>query len=259
MAVRFIKLALALAVLAAIIFGGWQPGAAHHAVLRFNLEEMEATADRIFLGRCLAVEEKEEMIAGGLMPVTHYTFEVERAIKGRFPKRFTFSQLGHRARSNPKEPGVTMHGKPLSTKEFFHGMGAYEVGERLVLFLIPNYMGNKVTYPVGLDQGAFFVAEMPSGKALLRNNINNQGLFTAPYNNWRMKESDARVVFPDRYQPLADGVGESLVSNEVTAQSAQQALETLTTKRGALPLGEFLNVVETIVTAHGNAKGVISQ
>src|SRR5215471_20943473 len=71
---------------------------AHHAVLRFNLEEMTSTADRIFVGRCMAIEETEEMIAQGKMPVTRYTFEVERAVKGKLPKQITFRQLGHPAR-----------------------------------------------------------------------------------------------------------------------------------------------------------------
>ena len=258
MAVRFFTLTLALTTLALLVGSGWQPTQAHHAVLRFNLEEMESTADRIFLGRCIAVEEKEEMIAGGQMPITYYTIEVERAVKGRMPKRLTFSQLGHRARTNPKEPGITMHGRTISEKEIIHGMGEYAIGERLVLFLIPNYLGNKVTYPVGLDQGAFFVAEMPSGSDLVRNNINNQGLFTAPYNNWRMKSDDARVIFPERAEPIDGGAGDP-ATNQVLTQSLQESVETLTTKRGALPLNDFLSLVETIVTAHGNAKGVITQ
>jgi hypothetical protein len=258
MAASLLKLTLALAVLALIVLSGWERTRAHHAVLRFNLEEMESTADRIFLGRCIAAEEREEVIAGGKMPITYYTFEVERALKGKMPKRLTFSQLGHRARTNPKEAAITMHGRAISEKEVIHGMGEYKIGERLVLFLIPDYLGGRVTYPVGLDQGAFFVAEMPSGSDLVRNNINNQGLFTAPYNNWRMKSGDARVVFPERNEPL-DGSASEKTGNEVLTQSVQESIETLTTKRGALPLNDFLNVVETIVTAHGNAKGVITQ
>jgi hypothetical protein len=258
MAVRLIKMTLALSVLALIVFSSLLPSDAHHAVLRFNLEEMEATADRIFLGRCIAVTEKEEMIAGGMMPITYYTFEVERALKGKLPKRLTFSQLGHRARFAAKEDGITMHGQPVKTTEFIHGMSEYAVGERLVLFLIPNYLGGKVTYPVGLDQGAFSVADMPSGSELVRNNINNQGLFTAPYNNWRMKADDARVVFPERAEPVDDSI-DTNPTNDVQTQSLEGSLERLTMKRGALPLNDFLTVVDTIVTAHGNAKGVISQ
>lgn len=147
-----------------------------------------------------------------------------------------------------------MHGQVVSTTEFIHGMAAYTVGDRALLFLIPDYMGGKFTYPVGLDQGAFFVSEMPSGSQLLRNSINNQGLFTAPYNNWRMKREDARIVFPERDEPLAQ-----TQSGGISTQAVSADTETLTRKRGALPLDAFLEVVESIVAAHGNEKGVITQ
>jgi hypothetical protein len=254
MATRLFKITLALMIVALVLSNGFFTSQAHHAVLRFNLEEMEATADRIFLGRCLAVDKTEEMVAGGMMPVTHYTFEVERAIKGKFQKRLKFSQLGHPALpAKAKGDDITMHGQVVSTAEFIHGMAEYKVGERAVLFLIPDYMGGKFTYPVGLDQGAFFIAEMPSGQSLARNSINNQGLFTSPYNNWKMKSDDAKIVFPDRDQPLLTGKG------GISTQSLSDDAEMLTAKRGALPLDAFLNVVEDIVTAHGSEKGAISQ
>lgn len=256
MAVRFIKVTLMLTLIALVVFSSLNRTSAHHAVLRFNLEEMEATADRIFMGRCIAVEKADEEVAGGVMPVTHYTFEVERALKGTFQKKIKFSQLGHPARpATGKEKGITMHGQVVSTEEFIHGMAEYEVGERVVLFLIPDYMGGKFTYPVGLDQGAFSVSEMPSGSKLLRNNINNQGLFTSPYNNWRMKSDDAKIVFPDREEPLA----QTQNSSGISTQAASTDKAVLTSKRGALPLDAFLNVVADIVAAHGNQKGVITQ
>jgi hypothetical protein len=252
MATRLFKVTLALMIVALVLSAGFFRSEAHHAVLRFNLEEMEATADRIFLGRCLAVEKTEEMVSGGLMPVTHYTFEVERAIKGKFQKKLKFSQLGHPTRpTKAKGDDITMHGQAVSTSEFIHGMAEYKVGDQAVLFLIPDYMGGRFTYPVGLDQGAFFIAEMPSGQTLVRNSINNQGLFTSPYNNWRMKSGEAKVVFPDRDQPLLTGRG------GISTQSLNDEAEMLTTKRGALPLDAFLDVVEEIVTAHGSEKGAI--
>src|SRR5262245_12411362 len=73
------------------------PAGAHHAVLRSNLEEMTVAADRVFLGKCISVQETERMIAQGMMPVTDYTFQVERAIKGNLPSVVTFTQLGHAA------------------------------------------------------------------------------------------------------------------------------------------------------------------
>ncbi|MBI3654536.1 MAG: hypothetical protein HY231_26195 [Acidobacteria bacterium] len=254
MATRLSKITLVLLMVALVMASGWFTSQAHHAVLRFNLEEMEATADRIFLGRCLAVEKTDEMVAGGMMPVTHYTFEVERALKGKFQKKIKFSQLGHPAQTaKAKGNAITMHGQVVSTSEFIHGMAEYQVGERAVLFLIPDYMDGKFTYPVGLYQGAFMISEMPSGNTLVRNSINNQELFTAPYNNWKMKRDDAKVVFPERDEPLINSGG------GISTQSVNADKETLTNKRGALPLDAFLNVVAEIVSAHGSEKGVITQ
>jgi len=238
-------------MLAVVIAGfglvGFQSSEAHHMVLRFNLEEMTATADRIFLGKCVAVEEGEDTIAQGTLPVTTYTFEVERAIKGRVPRLLTFQQLGHTTKGKlAKQGGMTMHGRAV-TPESFHGMSEYAVGDRQVLFLIPNYLGGKVTYPVGLYQGAFLVSTMPSGDELARNSINNLGLFTAPYNGWKLKAEDARVVFPDRDQPLLD-----LSSGGINTES-------LVRKRGSLPLDQFLGLVDQIVAAHGGEKGVVIQ
>jgi hypothetical protein len=216
-------------------------------VLRFNLEEMTATADRVFLGRCIAVEETQEMIAQGMMPITRYTFEVERAIKGRVKRVLTFRQEGHRARiATGKKREMTMHGRVV-TPYTKHGSSEYNVGDRVVLFLIPDYLGGKVTYPVGLYQGAFRVSGMPSGQQLVRNSINNLGLFTAPYNGWRLKAADARVVFPDRDEPIAD----------IATMGVDGAA--LIRRRGSLPLEDFLKLVEQIVAAHGGSKGALIQ
>ena len=242
MAVRLIKLTLVMAIVVFVILSGWHSSEAHHAVVRFNLEDMEATADRIFLGRCVNVEETTEYIAQGMMPVTHYTFEVERAFKGRVNKKYKFTQLGHPSRPLFKESGITMHGQAVKPGEFIHGMSEYEVGDRLLLFLIPNYLGDQVTYPVGLYQGAFFVSQITSGNELVRNSINNIGLFSAPYVWSIKKEADARVIFPSREEPL-----ENL--------SLQQ--ETLLSKRGALPLQAFVDVIERITVAHGREQGSI--
>jgi hypothetical protein len=219
---------------------------AHHAVLRFNLEEMTATADRIFVGRCLAVEETVEVVAQGQMPVTRYTFEVERAIKGKLSRQITFRQLGHPAhRALGKSGEMTMHGQAVTPSTFIHGMSAYHVGDRMLLFLIPNYLGGKVTYPVGLYQGAFLISQMPSGQAMARNNINNLGLFTAPYNGTTMAAAEARLIFPERDNPLADGPGLN-----VKGQS-------LASKRGSLPLDAFIDLVDRINVAHGGERGTM--
>jgi hypothetical protein len=88
---------------------------------------------------------------------------------------------------------------------------------------------------------------MPSGQELVRNNVNNLGLFTAPYNGWRMKQAQAKMVFPDRDLPLSNFDDEGLSIRS----------ETMAGKRGALPLDAFLSLVEQIVIAHGGKKGTI--
>jgi hypothetical protein len=232
-----------LAVAACALAAAVRPGGAHHAVLRFNLEEMTATADRVFLGRCVAADETVERLAQGELPVTRYAFEVERALKGRVPRRVAFMQLGHPSkRALGKGVEIQMHGQAITPDTFIHGMAEYRVGDRFVLFLIPDYMGKKVTYPVGLYQGAFAVARMPSGRELARNSINNLGLFTAPYNGTAMKAADARVLFPDRDEPVASFAARSLAA-----------------KRGALPLGDLLDLVEQINAAHGRPRGEVTQ
>jgi hypothetical protein len=136
-----------------------------------------------------------------------------------------------------------MHGRTVTPSNFIHGMSEYAVGDRLVLFLIPNYMRGTVTYPVGLYQGAFFVSRMPSGRDLVRNGINNLGLFTSPYNGTAMKAGAARVIFPDRDEAIASTLG--------------PGARDLAYKRGALPLDAFLLLTEEIVTARGDVKGEV--
>jgi hypothetical protein len=198
---------------------------------------MTVLADRVFVGRCLSVEETEEEIAGGPLPVTRYTFEVERAVKGRIPRQITIKYLGH---ATPIKGGkITMHGRPVSTKTFLHGMNSYKEGDRVMLFL--NADSPRGTSPVGLYQGAFFITRMPSGQELAQNSINNLGLFTAPYTGFGVKPEEARIIFPDNDQPIAIEKFHSLAS-----------------RRGALPLDALIELTEDIITAHGGERGVIT-
>lgn len=243
---RWIRVFVLLVTAAVVVSSGIPTTSAHHAVLRFNLEEMTEDANRIFVGQCIAVEETEEMIAQGTMAVTRYTFKVERAIKGKVPETITFRQIGHPARRAIGKGGeITMGGRAVTEKQFFHGMSEYRTGDRMVLFLVSNYMRGTLTRPVGLYQGAFEISRMPSGKELVRNGINNTGLLTAPYNGSAVKQSDARVIFPTSDTPLIKSPGASVQAG------------TLLSKRGALPLEAFLGLVEQIVTARGGEKGVI--
>lgn len=225
-----------LAIGAAIVVGSAAAGEAHHAVLRFNLEEMTLTADRIFIGRCVAIDETTEMIAQGNLPVTRYTFEVDQVIKGDVPQRFTFTQLGHPP-GPPAKTGIAMHGLAASPAFALHGMSAYTIGSRMLLFLIPNYQNGKLTYPVGLEQGAFLL-EGAGAEVVVRNNLNNLGLFDAPFNNTALRSDGARIITPGADDPLKADAG---LSAEARA---------LPGTRGSFPVGPMVEVVQKIHAAH---------
>jgi hypothetical protein len=218
---------------------------AHHAVLRFNLEEMVMSADRAFIGQCLDIQEGREAIGGGMLPVTRYTFAVQTVIKGELPSAFTFTQLGYRLRKAAKAGVVTMNGQAVRPGIFIHGMSDYDVGDRLLLLLVPNYQNGRLTYPVGLDQGAFRISRLETGEDVAENGLNNLGLFSAPYTGTALKPSDARVVTPDVPDALA-----SATTMSATARS-------LSTRRGALPLAGLVELIDQIRAAHGGAKGVL--
>src|SRR5262249_14610474 len=119
MASRALTAGLVLALGALCILSFASETEAHHAVLRFNLEEMTMAANRIFLGKCVSVDETTESLAGGEMAVTHYTFQVQRAIKGSLPAVITFTQLGHSAKAAKGGAGeITMHGQAVTPSTF---------------------------------------------------------------------------------------------------------------------------------------------
>jgi hypothetical protein len=209
---------------------------AHHAVLRFNLEEMTLTADRIFVGTCVGVDATTDVIAQGRLPVTRYTFEVEQVLKGDVPARLTFTELGHPP-GTPAKKGPAVHGLLATPGLLLHGMSTFAIGSRMMLFLIPNYQGGKLTYPVGLEQGAFLVEDV-DGERVVRNNLNNVGLFDAPYNAPALANGEARIILPDASEAIA-------VDADLSASA-----RALARRRGALPLAPMLEVVGKIQAAH---------
>jgi len=240
------KLLERVAIAAVVMLGQAASGWAHHMVVRVNLEEMTVRADRIFVGQCIAVDETYQMVAQGNLPVTVYTFEVEQAIKGNVPRRLAITELGHSTPGSPKGH-VMMHGQAVSSETLLHGATGFQVGDQALLFLVPNYLGGKITQPVGLYQGAFRVTQLPSGQRLARNSINNLGLFSAPFTGSAMSRADATVVMPEQDNPIADVAGLSTASKALAA------------KRGSLPLDSLVEIVDKINVSHGNQKGAILQ
>jgi hypothetical protein len=117
--------------------GGTQAGT-HFLTLTYNLEQMVAEADRIFVGTVIDATEDYVYAAGGEIPVTVYTFEVDEVLSGSIGDTVTIRQIGHQ--SDP----------------FGQGMPRYEVGKTVMLFLHADSQYG-LTSPVGLGQGAFQV------------------------------------------------------------------------------------------------------
>ena len=119
-----------------------------------NLEEITASADRIFVGNCVSIEEIEDDPASKL-PVVKYTFEITEGIKGVENKsKISFKQWA---------PSIKESG--------------YQKDKKYVLFLYPD-SERGLTSPVGLLQGNFEVElhGLIRKKEFVRNKINNRGL-----------------------------------------------------------------------------------
>ncbi len=128
--------------------------------LTFNLEQMCERADRIFVGKVMSVQEEYISAAGGTLPVTVYSFEVEETFKGSVGSTLMIRQVGHR--SDPS----SLFGK---------GLPVYDKGQVLMLFLHGDSQIG-LTSPVGLGQGAFRVKMDGPSKVSVRNSRGNQHL-----------------------------------------------------------------------------------
>ena len=125
--------------------------------LTYNLEQMAAAADRIFVGKVIDAREDYIQAAGGDLPVTVYTFEVEEALKASIGGILTIQQVGHRS-------------------DFLgQTMPHYEVGTTVMLFLHADSQYG-LTSPVGLGQGAFLVKTEGPVKVSVTNGWGNRGL-----------------------------------------------------------------------------------
>jgi len=124
-------------------------------VLQLNLEQLTALSEKVFVGKCTAVETRRDS-AGRL--VQSVTFRVEEMLKGKPEEEVIFRQIV------PSEVGM------------FQDLPSYEVGEETVVFLSePGKSG--LTAPVALKQGKFDVRTLPSGEKRVMNGLENRGLF----------------------------------------------------------------------------------
>ncbi len=139
------------------LFAGGTQAGTHFLTLTYNLEQMVAAADRIFVGTVIDATEDYISAAGGDLPVTVYTFEVEEVLRGAIGDTLTIRQVGHQ--SDP----------------FGQGMPRYEVGKTVMLFLRADSQYG-LTSPVGLGQGAFQVKMDGPVKVSVSNSRRNRGL-----------------------------------------------------------------------------------
>jgi len=126
------------------------------SVDRINLFEMVRTADRIFWGRCLEAEAGREPSTG--LPVTTYTFEVLRGIKG--------ARTGTSIRFQQLSGGGT---------GAIRGLPEFSRGQEILLFLYPDSKLG-LTSPVGLVQGMFRVGKGGRRDGTVLNRVGNSNL-----------------------------------------------------------------------------------
>lgn len=152
---RVRTLALSVGWIAAIMLL-WFSRLGAASVERINLFDMVRVADRIFWGRCLQAESGREPSAG--LPVTTYTFEVLRGLKGAQAKEsIRFRQLS----------GGPAGGIP--------GVPEYSPGQEILLFLYPDSRLG-LTSPVGLAQGMFRVGKSGRRGQAVLNRVANANL-----------------------------------------------------------------------------------
>lgn len=131
-------------------------GAWATTVRPLNLFDMVRLAERVFWGRCLAVELQAEESTG--FPLAQYTFEVRRGIKGvATGEKVLFRQ------SAPAAVGG------------ISGIPQYQKGEEVLLFL-HGESDSGLTSPVGLAQGIFRVEKTRERELSVVNSLDNRNL-----------------------------------------------------------------------------------
>lgn len=129
-------------------------------VQRFTLEQLVATAEHIFVGRChsTSTQNNDELL------YTRYVFTVEEMLKGGTAEQVTFSLQG---------------GKSGRSTYHLVGMPTFVPNEDVVLFLTgPDALGNP--WPVGLAQGKFRIEiEEVSGRRMVFRQLPQISLYDA--------------------------------------------------------------------------------
>ena len=154
-------------------------------MLHRNAEELATLANRMFIGTCISVEEKEMDFGGGSsLTYTEYTFEVLEGIKGiQSGTILIIKQLGR----------ATGLGS-------ITGMPSYKSGRKYLLCLRDDSEVG-LTSPIGLGQGVFQIFTAQDGTEKAINLFSNKGLFhrmdskpTAKYSTLDAEERSLMAV-----------------------------------------------------------------
>ncbi len=124
-------------------------------VLPMNLEEVTDSADRIFSGTCISIEEIIDDPISHL-EVVKYTFSIEDGVKGVGSQdQISFKQW-----------------KP-TTKS-----AGFSINKKYIVFLYPDSTLG-LTSPAGFQQGTFLVEKqgLNRGVTYIKNSVNNIGLY----------------------------------------------------------------------------------
>lgn len=184
-------------------------------VLKLNLAQLSAFADRIFVGECISVRQGRDR---NNYHVNYVTYRVSEMLKGDESERITFKQLVPPPASS--EP-VIPDRPDIKVKSAFEDMPRYQVGSVDIVFLSEDSdLG--LTAPVGLHQGMFRVFEEGVQKQVV-NRVGNKGLFVgikkSPlFKGLKLSSSESKLVAQEG-SPLSYDSFVSLVKKIVEAQS----------------------------------------
>ncbi len=194
-------------VAVAVVLFSWPLQA--QLVLGLNLEQLTGLAEKVFVGKCTSV--KNETDSGGRQ-VQEVSFQVQEMLKGVPSETVTFRQLAPATEEVfPNADGtVTVQG-------LFRELPAYKVGEEAVIFLSEeSRMG--LTAPVGLLQGKFRIESSGAETKTVINGAGNKGLFVNSNKSPKFKAMN--LTAPQK--------------------------ELLKAKSGAIPYGDFVNLVKAL-------------
>jgi hypothetical protein len=133
--------------------------AAATTVLPLDLAALTSAADRVFMGKVVALRSGRD---GRGLPATWTTFQVEESLKGTLPRTLEIKQIGTEA--------------PLADGAIYRvpALPRYEVGDEVILFLHPDSAAG-FTSPVGLGQGRFRIHHQ-HGSTTAENDVGNVNL-----------------------------------------------------------------------------------